>query len=188
MLTPESRKTMNERVTTGNLSFSSTREPSPTDFGDGSSSPYRDFPKTSTRNPVRTYHRANKKYSVKPEPAWFSPSSFIKEVSAQNTMRALSAPRRGTSISPSEFYPPCRRSLSHAPPTLHRRQAPKKRSIDSTFSYYHEINPLQHAHWKSSNDRHSFHKNRLKGPRTSRRSLSRSSRLLMQHPIQGLGK
>ena len=35
MLSPKIRKTMNERVITGNPSFSSTREPSPTKFGDG---------------------------------------------------------------------------------------------------------------------------------------------------------
>ena len=35
MLTPAQRKTMNDRVITGNPSFSSKRDPSPTKLGDG---------------------------------------------------------------------------------------------------------------------------------------------------------
>lgn len=188
MLTPESRKTMNERVTTGNLSFSSTREPSPTQFGDGPPSPCRTFSKSSVRSPVRPYRRISKKHSVQAKAAWLFPKSLINKVSAQNTKQAPIVPPQAISINPLGFPPFCRRSLCHDQPSSFRRYAPKKRSIDSTFSYYHEINPLQLAHSKSPNDQLSFQKNGSMGPRTSRRLLSRSSRLLIQHPIQGFGK
>ena len=188
MLSPKIRKTMNERVITGNPSFSSTREPSPTKFGDGPPSPCRGFPKSCIHNPVRTKPRTNKKHSVQIETAWLLPIHLIHQVSAQETKQLRSIPPQGVSVSPSRLSPSFQRASCHGPPSAFERANSKQRLRDLTFSYYHEINPLRLAHPKSANDQPSTRKIGSIGPRTTRRSLSRSSRLLMQHPIQGFGK
>lgn len=188
MLSPKIRKTMNERVITGNPSFSSTREPSPTKFGDGPPSPCRGFPKSCIHNPVRPKPRINKKHSVQIETAWLLPMNLIHQVSAQETKQLRSVSPQGVSRSPSRLSPSFRRASYHGPPSAFERATSKQRSRDLTFSYYHEINPLRLAHPKFSNDQPSTRKNGSSGPRITRISLSRSSRLLMQHPIQGFGK
>ena len=189
MLSPKIRKTMNERVITGNPSFMSTRGPSPTKFGDGPPSLCRGFPKSCMHIPVRPKPRINKKHSVQTETAWLLPIHLIHEVSAQETKQLRVIPPHGVSTSPSRLSPSFKRASCHGPPSAFERATSKQSSKNLTFSYYHEINPLRLAHPKSSNAQPSSRKNGSSGPRTTRRSLlSRSSRLLMQHPIQGFGK
>ena len=179
---------MNERVITGNPSFSSTREPSPTKFGDGPPSPCRGLRKSCTHNPVRTKPRINKKHSVQIETAWLLPIHSIQQVSAQETKQLRCVPPQGVLKSPFRLSQSFQRASCHGPPSAFDRANSKQRFKDLTFSYYHEITPLRLAHPKSPNDQPSSRKNGSSGPRTTRRSLSRSSRLLMQHPIQGFGK
>ena len=187
MLSPKIRKTMNERLITGNPSFSSTREPSPTKFGDGPP-PSRVFPKSCIHNPVRPKPRINKKHSVQIETAWLLPIHLIHQVSAQETKQLRSVPPQGVPISSSRLSQSFQRASCHGPPSAFEGANSKQGLRGLTFSYYHEINPLRLAHPNSSNDQPSTRKNGSSCPRTTRRSLSRSSRLLMQHPIQGFGK
>ena len=188
MLSPKLRKKMNERILTGNPSFSSTREPSPIRFGDGPPSPCRGFSKSCIHYPVGTKPRINKKHLVQTETAWLLPINLFQEFSVQETNQVGDTPPQGILRSPSRLSPSLQRASCHGPPTAVGRATSKQRSMDLTFSYYHEINPLRPAHPKSSNDQSSSMRRESTGPRTTRRPLSRSSRLLMQHPIQGFGE
>lgn len=189
MLIPRSRNTMNERVITGNHSFSSRWGASPAPAGvRPPSSPFRNHPKSPPSHPVPSkvpFHPMTEGEITKlplPELAQAFHKVLEPSIEAFTQERFVAKGPFFSGASPFR-----RRSQTlHLLPYSNEKRS--KGSLDPHHTYRCEKHPLQPSQTNRVHALFSFAEKWSDTTQITRGSLARSSRLQTHQPIQGFGK
>lgn len=189
MLIPRSRNTMNERVITGNHSFSSRWGAPPAPAGvRPPSSPFRNHPTSPPSHPVPSkapFHPMTDGDNTKlPLPALAQAFHKVLELGIEAFTQ-----ERFVAKSPSfSGASPFRRRSQTLDLLSYSKEKRSKGSLDPHHTYRCEKNPLQPSQTNRVNALFSFNEKWLGTNQITRSSLARSSRLQTHQPIQGFGK
>ena len=182
---------MNDRVITGNPSFSSKWDPSPTKLGDGPPSPCRNLPKPTSQNPVKC--GSSRKIQQRREN---QAKDFLRKW--QNHTRAKTHSRYApkSEFHYARFQPRGKVEAKVFTPNQRSQHSPPRKAFylrnaipnATTLLSFHEIHPLRAVRHKRSHDQPLPLRRRAVLPRVVKSASGRSSRLLINHPIQGFGQ
>ena len=182
---------MNDRVITGNPSFSSKWDPSPTKFGDGPPSPCRNLTKPTIKNPVKCGSR----HKMQPR-SENQVKDFLRKWRKHTRTKTHSRYAPKSEFHYARFQPRGEVEANVFTPNQRSQHSPPRKAFylrnaipnATTLLSFHEIHPLRAVRFKRPRSQASPLRRRAVTSRIVKRAFGRSSRLLINHPIQGFGQ